>query len=124
MIFRRHDRRMTTDLVQGVRAGRHTTAGVGEPPIHPEEELAIYGQGLANLGEAAFGSWPIGRRRELGLIRGHLAPIRSRQALAASFGRESFHRREPATLDTARARLVKSPVLAAYATRWLELADA
>jgi hypothetical protein len=123
MIFRPHDPRMTTDLVQGVRAGRHMTAGMGERPVAPEEELAIYGRGLAGMGEAAFGSWPAGRRRELGLIRTHLAPILSRQALAASFARESFHRREPATADTARARLVTSPVLAAYATRWLELAD-
>jgi hypothetical protein len=124
MIFAPHDRRMTTDLVQGVRAGRHTTAGVGEWPVLPEEELAIYGQALANSGEAPFATWAAGRRRELGLIRTHLAPIRSRQALAASFGRESFHRQEAATVETARARIIRSPVLAAYATRWLELADA
>ena len=56
-------------------------------------------------------------------MRAHLAPIQTRQSLAASFGRESFHRREPVGAETAVARLTSSPVLAAYATRWLELAD-
>lgn len=117
---------MTTDLVLGVPAGRHMT---GDRPstARPEEDLTLYGRALAglmleHLGET-FVSWPRQRRRELGLVRAHLAPIRSRRSLAASFGRESFHRREPVSVDTARARLMSSPVLAAYATRWLELAD-
>jgi hypothetical protein len=114
---------MTTDLVLGVPAGRHTTATVAHRMAMPEEELALVGQALASVGDEAFESWPARLRREFGLVRAHLAPIRSRQSLAASFGRESFHAREPVAVETARATLISSPVLAAYATRWLELAD-
>jgi len=118
---------MTTDLVLGVPAGRHMTGG-RPSTARPEEDLALYGRALTgltleHLGEDMFASWSRQRRRELGLVRAHLAPIRSRQSLAASFGRESFHRRETMSVDTARERLLSSPVLAAYATRWLELAD-
>ncbi len=56
--------------------------------------------------------------REIELIRAHLAPLRSRQALAASYGREAFH----VTLDAA-ARDDPGPVRVAYALRWLELGD-
>jgi hypothetical protein len=114
---------MTTGLVLGVPVGRHAPVPVAEGPAPPEEELALYGLALASLAESAFGSWSPQRRRELGLVRAHLGPIQSRQSLAASFGRESFHRREPVSAETAAARLTSSPVLAAYATRWLELAD-
>jgi hypothetical protein len=54
---------------------------------------------------------------EVELIRAHLAPIRSRQLLAASFGREAFHG------DPSGSGEVDSPVAAAYAVRWLELGD-
>jgi hypothetical protein len=55
--------------------------------------------------------------REVDLVRLHLAPIRSRPGLAASFGREAFHAEAPG--DRADA----GPVTAAYAIRWLELGD-
>jgi hypothetical protein len=55
--------------------------------------------------------------REVELIRTHLAPIRSRPVLAASFGREAFHG------DPSGSGELESPVAAAYATRWLELGD-
>lgn len=55
-------------------------------------------------------------RREIELVRAHLAPLRSRKALAASYGREAFH----TTLDTA-ARDDPGAVRVAYALRWLEL---
>jgi hypothetical protein len=64
-------------------------------------------------GEPAF-AW------EVDLIRGQLAPIRSRRGLAASFEREAFQSREfagprePATMRAVRV---------AYALRWLELGD-
>ena len=57
-------------------------------------------------------------RREIELVRAHLAPLRSRQALAASYGREAFHLR----LDEA-ARDDPGAVRLAYALRWLELGD-
>jgi hypothetical protein len=55
--------------------------------------------------------------REVELIRGHLAPIRSRPVLAASFGREAFHGDPSGSGDGS------GPVTVAYAIRWLELGD-
>jgi hypothetical protein len=55
-------------------------------------------------------------RREIELIRTHLAPLRTRKALAASYGREAFH----LSLDDA-AGDDPGPVRLAYALRWLEL---
>ncbi len=55
--------------------------------------------------------------REVELIRCHLAPLRNRRSLTASFGREAFQ-----TLGLERARpLALGPIRAAYAIRWLEL---
>ena len=57
-------------------------------------------------------------RREIELVRAHLSPVRSRKALAASYGREAFHvMLDPAGLDDPGA------VRLAYALRWLELGD-
>jgi len=56
--------------------------------------------------------------REIELVRAHLAPLRSRKALAASYGREAFH----VTLDPT-ARDDPGAVRVAYALRWLELGD-
>jgi hypothetical protein len=55
--------------------------------------------------------------REVELIRAHLAPIRSRPVLAASFGREAFHGDPSGSGDGS------GPVTVAYAIRWLELGD-
>ena len=53
---------------------------------------------------------------EVELIRQHLAPVRTRKSLAASFGREAFHLAPaPAERDD------PSPTRLAYALRWLEL---
>jgi hypothetical protein len=57
-------------------------------------------------------------RREIELVRAHLAPLRSRKALAASYGREAFH----TTPDDA-ARDDPGAVRLAYALRWLELGE-
>ena len=56
--------------------------------------------------------------REIELVRAHLAPLRSRKALAASYGREAFH----VTFDPS-ARDDPGAVRVAYALRWLELGD-
>lgn len=55
--------------------------------------------------------------REVDLVRLHLAPIRSRLGLAASFGREAFQSNHAEGVEAA------GPVTAAYAMRWLELGD-
>jgi hypothetical protein len=65
---------------------------------------------------AAFG-------REIEFVRAHLRPIRTRQSLAASFGREAFHvpvLRDP---DGYPEGGLESAVRVAYALRWLELGD-
>ncbi len=55
-------------------------------------------------------------RREIELVHAHLAPLRSRKALAASYGREAFHLTLHAT-----ARDDPGAVRLAYALRWVEL---
>lgn len=55
---------------------------------------------------------------EVELIRRHLAPVRTRRTLAASYGREAFHL-APTRADNADP----SPTRLAYALRWLELRD-
>jgi hypothetical protein len=56
--------------------------------------------------------------QEVELVRRHLAPVRTRQSLAASFGREAFHIVPSATeVDD------PSPIRLAYALRWMELRD-
>ena len=54
--------------------------------------------------------------REVGLVRAHLAPIRSRGGLAASFSREAFH-----AAPDGGGHDVPGAVRVAYALRWLEL---
>jgi hypothetical protein len=57
--------------------------------------------------------------REVELIRCHLAPLRNRRSLTASFGREAFQSLEfeqPAAPSL-------GPIRAAYAIRWLELGN-
>ena len=56
--------------------------------------------------------------REIELVRLHLEPLRSRKALANSFGREAFHM----TIDELN-RDDPGAVRVAYALRWLELGD-
>jgi hypothetical protein len=54
--------------------------------------------------------------REVALVRTHLAPIRSRAGLAASFSREAFH-----ALPADEIGEAPGAVRVAYALRWLEL---
>jgi hypothetical protein len=54
--------------------------------------------------------------REVALVRAHLAPIRSRAGLAASFSREAFH-----ALPADEIGEAPGAVRVAYAVRWLEL---
>src|SRR5688572_19600224 len=53
-------------------------------------------------------------RRETELIRAHLAPLRTRKALAASYGREAFH----LAIDDV-GRDDPGAVRLAYALRWI-----
>ena len=66
----------------------------------------------AGWGDAAFA-------REVELVRCHLAPLRNRRGLTASFGREAFQALE---LDHARPTRL-GPTRVAYAIRWLELGN-
>lgn len=58
--------------------------------------------------------------REVELVRLHLAPLRRRSGLIASYGREAFQ-----TLEEMDARVSQSfgAVRVAYALRWVELGD-
>ena len=70
------------------------------------------GEGPGRWRSEAFG-------HQVDLVRRHLAPIRSRSTLAASFGRESLH-----TIGVAarpELLLAASPTAVAYTVRWLEL---
>jgi hypothetical protein len=59
-----------------------------------------------------------GFAEEVEQIRRHLAPVRSRRTLAASYGREAFHLAPPRGDHADPA-----PIRLAYALRWLELRD-
>jgi len=67
--------------------------------------------------------------REVGLVRAHLAPIRSHAALEASYGREAFHSTAthgadgPIDRDAGPSADAPGPIRVAYAIRWLELSD-
>ena len=65
----------------------------------------------ARWAQPAFGA-------QVELVRRHLAPVRTRTSLAASFGREAFH-----IVPTAIDREDPGPIRLAYALRWLELRD-
>jgi hypothetical protein len=95
------------------------------PPPSPARELARRALGLLRRARqatpperwlgSAFG-------REVDLVRLHLAPVRTRAALASSFGREAFN----VAIDDERYapdETVLGPVHVAYALRWLELGD-
>lgn len=65
-------------------------------------------------------------QRELTVIRAHLAPLRTRRSLAASFAREAFLRLPadaPGATDDETPD-EPSPVRLAYAIRWTELSSA
>jgi hypothetical protein len=93
-------------------------------PSSPSRALAVVALAvLRRIGrpEARPTRWTSpGFAREVDLVRLHLAPIRSRPVLAASFGREAFHGHGCVGSDGASA---PTPVTVAYAIRWLELGD-
>ncbi len=81
--------------------------------LHLLREVRIAGENAGSWGEPAFA-------REVELIRRHLAPIGSRTALTASFGREAFHGLGGDAMDLSpRSQALR----VAYALRWLELGD-
>ena len=99
------------------------------PPPSPPFEPDSPGRALARVALAAirFGRRPLDRpaawarpgfAREVDLVRLHLRPIRNRQVLAASFGREAFH-----AGTSIGAGASAGPVAVAYALRWLKLGD-
>jgi len=118
------DRTLTIDSGGPVSPVRRLRPAV--PPITIEEELSLLATAVLRVlaGASRPERWGAPAfERELGLVRGHLTPIRSRPLLAASFGRESFR----GAADTAPERLPRqvsvSAVHVAYALRWLELSD-
>jgi hypothetical protein len=61
--------------------------------------------------------------REVEYVRAHLRPIRTRQSLVGSFGREAFHVPVLREAGVGAERGLESAVRVAYALRWLELGD-
>ena len=61
--------------------------------------------------------------REVDRTRAQLAPIRSRDALTRSFGREASIAVPRGAATGAREGMAPGPVRVAYAVRWLELGD-
>jgi hypothetical protein len=91
-------------------------------PASPARALAMVALAVLRRSKqpaARPAGWSVpGFAREVDLIRLHLAPIRSRPVLAASFGREAFHGDATSTSEVAA-----TPVTVAYALRWLERGD-
>lgn len=104
------------DLAQGAmpRMRRNAT------PARTLALVAVTTLRRARRGDGRPARWDVPAfGREVDLVRLHLAPIRSRPGLAASFGREAFH----ADVSRGDADVGGGPVTAAYAIRWLELGD-
>jgi hypothetical protein len=118
--------------LQAVSAQNPRLGTIALPPPSPARELAR--RALDVLRRARLASPPERWQqpafsREVDLVRLHLMPVRSRAALASSFGREAFN---VAVEDDWRAKAMSAsgeahqsigPVLVAYAIRWLELGD-
>ena len=104
----------------GVRLGDESMIGAAAPP---PEELLPSGGSDHRSDQAFRRSGPTGAeaafQRRVEVFRRQLAPVCSRAALAASYGREAGHR----PVD-GRSRTVGSvtPLQVAYALRWMELA--
>jgi hypothetical protein len=105
-------------------------AAIGRTPVQPDSrhELARLALDIVvrtSEPQAVPARWrtvPFGR--EVDRTRAQLGPIRSRDALARSFGREaSIAVTRSAATEPAATPLTPGPVRVAYAVRWLELGD-
>jgi hypothetical protein len=107
------------------------------PPAPPSPARELARRALDVLRRARLASPPErwlrpGFGREVDLVRLHLAPVRTRAALAGSFGREAFNiaaddgqarwRSGTGSIASGEAPSI-GPVHVAYALRWLELGD-
>ena len=104
----------------GVRLGDESMIGAAAPP--PEELLPSGGSD--HRGDQAFHrsgpTWAEAAfQRRVEVFRRQLAPVCSRAALAASYGREAGHRPVEGRAQTGGS---VTPLQVAYALRWMELA--
>lgn len=107
------------------RVARRPTAA---PAQLPEETLALHAAAVVRFlaGPHRPERWGMpGFAREVDRVRRQLAPILSREMLAASYARESLHMPGVARggVGPLRPTLAGSALEVAYAVRWLELAD-
>jgi hypothetical protein len=94
-------------------------ASVGAPATPPEVLLPLGGEPDPRPAPRERELWhDAAFRRRVDIIRRQLAPLRSRAALAASYGREADHR-----LHDGHVAPVLTALQVAYALRWLELAE-
>ena len=107
----------------GERVGNASRAGLGAGPAARSAHALAGGAAIFwDLRAERPSTWRRKAfRRWVELIRGHLAPIWSLEALAESFAREAAHPLTTADGLDLRDRLAASPLLAAYVVRWLEL---
>lgn len=88
------------------------------PALAPAPETALARDALSLIRAARPGGPPgstwldVAMSPDVDAVRDQLRPIRSRRTLAASYGREAFHRIDPGGAATVRL---------AYALRWAEL---
>ena len=108
--------RSTTHRVETVRSG---DGPIGCAAPLPEELLPSGGTDHRGAG-LDLAQLDIVFRLEVEVIRRQLAPVRSRLALASSYGREAGQRAIAEGPLTADRRV--TPLQVAYAMRWLELA--
>lgn len=142
---------MPTIASRSVQPGSHPTSGNSDesasrrparrpfdaPPAPPSPARELARRALDVLRRARLASPPErwlrpGFGPEVDLVRLHLGPVRSRAALAGSFGREAFNIAADVGRPSAPTpnRAVDpgepasiGPVHVAYALRWLELGD-
>ncbi len=109
--------------ISGGRIGHASRTGLGAGPAARSAHALAGGAAIFwDLRAERPSAWRRKAfRRWVELIRGHLAPIWSLEALAESFAREAAHPLTTADGRDLRDRLAASPLLAAYVVRWLEL---
>lgn len=108
-----------THRIAAERSGDGSVVGSAAPL--PEDLLPLGGTDHRGV-PADLTGFDAGFQRRVEAIRAQLRPVRSRVALASSYGREAA----ALVVDGATRSAPRSvtPLQVAYALRWLELADA
>lgn len=102
---------------------RPVAAAVTSPDVRLRTHALVLARLLRTSGTAGARWRAPGFARQVDLVRGHLRPIHSHEALALIYSREHFHVDPVGEVPPPPARLLlRSATDVAYAHRWLELA--